>query len=851
MLDRSGRTGTQRVTPWRSQPARHGGRATIVAASVACLVLGCDRHKPRTQDAGATVAAPSARGFNVLLISLDTTRADHLGCYGHPARATPNFDRLAAEGALFEQCTTTAPLTLPAHASLLSGLYPFAHGARDNATFRVPPEVTLISESLKQAGYRTAAHLGAFVLNREYGLDQGFDEYQDVRGPAGGGVEAERLAEDVGNGAIRWLRASPAAPFLLFVHFFDPHQPYHPPPQFASRLSDPYLGEIAYADEQVGRLLATLEELRLAQRTLVVLTADHGEARGEHHEDTHGMFLYDATLSVPLIFRCPAVISPGRRVAAQVRLIDVTPTILALLERPPLPDAQGVSLLPLLRGEQRDLGLRAYAETFSPKFNLGFAQLRALRAGGWKYIHAPRPELYHVAEDPHETGNLAAVESPRAQEMASRLRELLETAPRVAPTDTAQRPTTTEDARRLAALGYLGGASVQEDERGDELDRFEPRGPNPMDRAEEIRLTTEASNLLVMGRLDDAERILRGITADAAGGGGNAWAFANLAGVLAQRGQYEEAVGWFEKALQFNPRDSLTRTRLGLALLMAGHADRALAELRTAATREPVSPFTRQHLALALAAQGALDEAVTEYERAAQANPGLRAAFERLVADYQTPSPVASQAAAPDRNGRPLELAALAREANLPAAARNLLADLTQRDPQHALAYALLGETLRRLGQADAAIANLRRAVALDPSMSHAWDVLAYALIEQRQHAAAIDVLRGGLQHNPQHASMANNLAWLLATAPQAALRNGAEALRWARVARDAAGRRDANVLATLAAAQAEAGDFDEAVRAQRRAIELARRDGPADFVTRLEARLRLYESRQPFHEAP
>ena len=253
--------------------------AAVVLTLLVGLFGGCDGGR------GVTNGGEDSPRLNVLLISIDTTRADHLACYGHPSVETPNIDRLATGGTLFLHCTSAVPITLPSHSSMMTGTYPFVHGARDNGTFHLHGDNVTLAEILREAGYATGAEVATDVLNREYGLAQGFDTYRDAESLPLDGEARERdvpyrRAEEVCDGALSWLRTHAGAPLFLFVHFFDPHDPYVPPARFASRYGDPYVGEIAYVDEQVGRLLAELDALGLAERTLVVLTSDHGEVAG-------------------------------------------------------------------------------------------------------------------------------------------------------------------------------------------------------------------------------------------------------------------------------------------------------------------------------------------------------------------------------------------------------------------------------------------------------------------------------------------------------------------------------------------------------------------------------------------
>ena len=308
----------------------------------------------------------------------------------------PHLDRLARDGVIFDQALSVAPLTLPAHSSLFTGLFPPAHGVRDNAGPPLHAVNETLAELLRAQGFRTGAFTGSIVLGRDRGLAQGFDHYSvPVEAATGGGTRAafQRRADAVVTDAIRWLDGVAGSPFFLWAHLYDPHRPYDPPEPYRSRYSDPYLGEIAFADEQIGRLLDALRQRRLLPRTLVVVAGDHGESLGDHGERDHGIFVYENVLRVPLIISGPAV-GPAR-VSAVVRLVDVMPTVLNLVGLPH-PRADGVSLVGMMMGG-RDLDLDVYAESFYPQ-RLGWAPLRTLRRGRFKLIDAPRPELYDLVE---------------------------------------------------------------------------------------------------------------------------------------------------------------------------------------------------------------------------------------------------------------------------------------------------------------------------------------------------------------------------------------------------------------------------------------------------------------------
>jgi len=605
-------------------------RVAVIFLSLLALISvsgGCN---------GEGADEPAAK-LNVILVSIDTTRADHLGCYGHPLLKTPNIDRLAAEGVRFEQCIVAAPVTLPSHASMLTGVYPFVHKVRDNGTFRLHADNQTLAEILRDAGYATAAQVGAFVMNQSFGLDQGFDVYRDVgytlaeeaRERAGSEIDAEQVTD----GAIKLLGRVAPGPFFMFVHYFDPHQPYAPPKRLADKYFDPYSAEIAFVDEQLGRLLDALAEQGLDDDTLIVLTSDHGEGLGQHGETTHAFFVYDTTLRVPLIFWSPGRLPAGWTTAECVRSIDIAPTILALLGAAPLAHGQGVDLSPLWRTPLAELDLEAYSETFYTKYNLGYSQLRALRADGWKYILSPRPELYHIADDPLETRDLAAAQPDRLNDMHARLRTIIESARQVVNAEQSRRAVSAGEIRRLESLGYVGGAPDEEPAPpGGELALFEPTGSNPMDHTREIRLASHAVGLSQTGRHAEIEKTIRELL-ELTGEDAEkfVWAHAHLAGALAAQGKLEEALIHFDLAIRARPEDGQMYTMKGIVLRALKKNDQALAMFRQAVELEPVFAATHLNLAEMSAGRGLVDEAVEQYRLAIGKDPSLTRAYRGLA----------------------------------------------------------------------------------------------------------------------------------------------------------------------------------------------------------------------------
>ncbi len=504
-------------------------------------------------------AGPAAGPPRIVLITVDTLRADHLGCYGSATAHTPNIDTLAARGVRFETALSPAPLTLPAHASLMTGVDPPQHGVRHNSIHRLGPELPTLAEGLRGAGYATAAFVGALVLDSRFGLGRGFDVYDDrTSGRVSGATGyAERPADAVVSGALAWLETAPER-YFLWLHFYDAHADYAAPPGFASAFaSDPYAGEIAFVDAEVGRLLAAIDAGPGSEAALAIVTADHGESLGEHGEPTHSHTVYEATQRIPLIL-AGAGLPAGRVAPGPASLIDIAPTLLAWVGAAPLPLARGRDLRVVMRAAE--LAQRPiYMETLATQFDFGWSPLLALRAGRFKLVRAPRPELYDVFEDPGETRNLA-LEQP---ERLARLDAQLDAwdAGRVASTR-ANVPA--EERARLRELGYVVPENVA---AGVSWGRV--GGPDPKDR---------------IGLLEQL----------------------SLAQAEIQGGRADEALARLDALVEDGTHVALQRAA---AALVAGDSERAEREARRVLAAEPARTDARILLARSLSAQGQADAA--------------------------------------------------------------------------------------------------------------------------------------------------------------------------------------------------------------------------------------------------
>ncbi len=602
---------------------------------------------------GAAAGQEPAPGTSVLLITLDTTRADHIGCYGAKHAATPNLDRLATRGVLFENALSPAPLTLPSHTSLFSGQVPRLHGARDNLNFTVSRAVPLLAERLSRAGWSTGAWIGSVVLDRSTGLNRGFDLYNDtVRiGERTAFEYRERAASQVVDAALEDLPGI-KPPFFLWVHLFDPHLPYVPPEPFRSRFRERlYDGEIAFMDHEIGRLLQAVE--KQAGRLVVVVAGDHGESLGEHGEDGHGVFVYNATQHVPVILsghHIPA----GMRVTRAVGLVDLAPTLLDLLGQPDLPAKGGQSMVPLFRNipDQKTVWKSEYEmESMYGRFAYGWEPVRAMVSGGYKYIDLPRPELYNLAADPDEARDLlhpAGNGNPtgRSNQTATRLRTAL--ASRLG-LDDGGRPDaaalSSERRAKLESLGYLGGSggggaggdhplidpkdgilwvedlelgrrwcnSGKEEEGIDALRRLLARNPNNVPA-----LLTLAGCNLALQRPEPAVNACL-LAKDLAPDDSLVWF--NLANARAAQGQGARARAAWEQALKLQPRFADATLNYAAFLMRSGDDHGAAALLRRAQEHGVEDPDIETELAVLQLKTGDVEGAMAGFRRALELNP--------------------------------------------------------------------------------------------------------------------------------------------------------------------------------------------------------------------------------------
>ncbi len=623
----------------------------------------------------------AARGKirNVLLISIDTCRADRLGCYGAQGGVTPNMDRLAAEGTLFENVVSPAPVTLPAHSSMFTGTVPPTHGVRDNLAYRLGAANVTLAERLKESGLATAAVVGAFVLDSRTGIDQGFDYYDDRFSVSLDDVaSAERRGEQVSQRGIAWLQEHHEEPFFLFLHYFDPHFTYDPPEPFRSNFAaDPYSAEIAYVDHCIGLVTDALNVLGVLDSTLIIVTSDHGEMLGEHGESTHTYFVYEAAVRVPLIFRLPGGI-PGQRISEQVGLIDVAPTVVGLLDLPPMEQVQGADLSAVLSsGTAPDPARAFYLESIVPT-TYGGNPLFGLLRKRWKYILTTRPELYDLDADPAEATNLATERADKRVAMDEALRATIErSARKSAPDSSADRDD--EALRKIRSLGYVGG-QVQRAEFSIDPIRYDPK-----DLIGYHRLSMATYQLLAEENQTEAAELAERMIAERPD---LATGYTHLASALTANPDH--ALAPLLRAVELDPDDDMSRFRLGLVYTDLDKRGLAIEQYRRSLELNPENIDAHNNLGIALRADGHVDEAIEHYRRALELNPDNVQA----------------------RNNLANALTGLNRlDEAIPHYRRAV-----QLAPDSAAAHANLGLALDRLGLAKEAIEEFRRSLELAPA---------------------------------------------------------------------------------------------------------------------------------------
>ncbi len=831
------------------------------------IVAGCDRGE-------GDPSKKTATSHNLLLITLDTLRADHLGCYGYKEAKTPALDSLAARGMVFEDAQSQVPLTLPSHCSIMTGRFPREFGVRNNNQKALGTTHPTLASIFKQHGYQTAAFVASFVLDGRFGLNRGFDHYDDHMGNVSMDVQPldwEQPANVIADRTIAWLETNKNRPFFCWAHFFDPHDPHRPPQPFPQS----YDGEIAYMDTQIKRISDWLDESGLKDSTFVVIVGDHGESFGEHGEIGHGMFLYQTTLHVPMIVVHPRLVSAGKRVVGPVGNVDIFPTVLDLFDWPS-PDG----FLSKSFASTLTTGVLEPREVFSESdyayYAYNWAEQRSLTTDRWKYISSTRPELFDRKDDPAESKNLLTEKRDVAAEFAAKLYDLYQA---MQPNAGANVQPSAKALEALSGLGYVDVRSEAEDSF------LTPGLGDPKEKMQVVEKYKEARKLMAKEHFKEALPLLESAVAEAP----DALALqGTLGSCLVRVEKYQEALEPLEEALKLDPTFQPALMGMGDAQMGLGNLENALAQYKAAAENDPFDPSAQVKIALVLSKTNRRAEGEPYLRKAIEIFPEFPEAHYELgviLADRQDYAGAIKhyQVAVrlkPEDELSHYNLGVALFNTNRLTEAVDCFRQATALDPEHGDAWINLGVCLLKLESTEEGKASLLRATGIEESAADAYfnlataaskeddsegaaaflekvierrpghspSVLGLAAIHLKEHQTkdAVRVLRSGIRRNESDLQMQNLLAWILSTSSDAGTRNGTEALRMATSVSEKTRFQNPSFMQTLAAAYAETGDFDKAVSTGRQALALIPEGDGGVLKEALAGQLENYRARRP-----
>ncbi len=776
----------------RSRPPR------AIVICFAIFLASCERDEHSSPE-------QKAQGPSVLLITLDTTRADRIGAYGHEEASTPTIDKLAESGVLFKHAHCQVPLTLPSHASLMTGTYPVTNGVPVNGV-ALGTGVTTLAETFQKHGYRTGAFISALVMDSRYGLDRGFDEFNDNLGST---TVFERPANQTTDAALGWLSGVNEKPSFTWVHYFDPHSPHTPPAEFREKIEDPYDGEIAFVDSQIHRLVDWLEKNSMRSNTLIVIAGDHGEAFGEHGETEHGFFIYNTTTHVPLILSFPDYVTEGKTIETPVGLVDVFSTIVELLDWKDPDGLEGKSMVKLWQTDQAEHH-PVYTESEYPRLGFGWAPLFSIIAGQWKFIDAPRGELFDRSKDPEEKTNAIEQNPMMASDLDAQLQAMKAKMIRRTKSTVASAASAVND---LEALGYVGGAASAVDS-----ENSNPTARDPKDMVGVYEAHSKTVGALLAKRYAQVIETMTRLVRESP----ESDEFYNTLGrALLETGRYAEAQKAFEMSLRQSRTNPRRLWRLGDSLLRQKKVGDATAALKASLAIAP--QFAEAHCSLgdAFASSGKEDQALKHFQLAVDASPDLARAHGRLGV-------------------------ALAKKKQFNEAIVHLRR-YTELEPNSPHALTNLGNVLFQTKNLSDAVKFYERALQIDPRYTSAHMSLFRALLLSGKQREGILALKEARKAIPRSVDLTSRLAWLLATTTED-LQDPKEALDLAqRVVR--ARTPTSEDLATLAAAQAANGNFDAAIHSATQALSLANARQDTRASQRIRQQIQHYQAATLYRE--
>ena len=728
------------------------------------------------------------KDYNVILITLDTTRADRLGCYGFKAIRTPVIDRMAELGLRYERCISQTPLTLPSHTTILTGTFPPFHGVRDNGGYIVPPELDTLAELFKAQGYSTAAFVAAYVLDSRWGLNQGFDHYFDnfdlSRFEKISLGSIQRPANEVLDQALGWLANNKSGKFFTWIHLYDPHTPYEPPPPFDQEYPGrPYLGEIAYTDSQLGRLWEFLEANSLLDSTFLALAGDHGESLGQHEETTHGFFVYQEAVHVPLIIVTPFRRLQGRTFPQPVVLADIMPTLLDMTGLPIPAEVQGRSLVPgFFRTDEGEDEL-AYSETYYPRYHFGWSELRAVQDRRFKLILAPELELYDLEQDPGEKQNLAPARTTAVQDMRKRAEALFVIYEQNAHELDFKK--IDEDTReKLAALGYVGAFTDPNKLKGKKL-------ANPREKIGVFNRLTAAREL---GMSEDPQKGIEITQSIIASDPDITEAYFNLGNIYFRIRKFKEAISYFQQTLDRKPDDSFSVINIAnsyMALRQPAEAEKFILDYLKKGLEDSQLFFQLGGIFLS---QKKYDRAVSAYKEcllhnadSASAHNGLAVVHYHLDELDQAEAHIREALRLnPELSSIHFNLAQIQEKRNLvPEAEASYLREL-EITPSHFKACYNLARLYRQAGDDAREEEYLNRAASISPDFPLPYLYLARLQLNRGQdYRSAVELVKKAIGFRPDRSNLA--LAYFLLADLYSRLGEQADSNRYARLGQETA----------------------------------------------------------------
>jgi arylsulfatase A-like enzyme/predicted Zn-dependent protease len=719
-----------------------------LAIAAAIIVLGLVLFGPTGK---RHIHERKLQGCNVILITLDTTRADHLSCYAADHGQTPNLDALAAAGTIFERCISQVPLTLPAHTTILSGTYPAFHQVRDNGSFVVPEGLELLSETLLRRGFATAAFISAYVLHRKWGLNRGWDYYGDSfrfsKLKTVSLSNIQKLAGAVLPEAEAWLEKIGKQRFFSWIHLYDPHSPYAPPEPFASLYSsNPYQGEVAYMDAELGKFFSFLKARGLWENTLIVVAGDHGEMLGEHGEASHGLFIYEAAVHVPLIIRSPWRL-PARRVSTTVELVDIMPTILEALDIAPGKTQQGKSLLQLAFGDRSAGSGQALCETWYPRLHYGWSELTAIYKDGYKFIGAPQEELYDltkggVAED----DNLRLKKSAIGNKMKKNLRDFQARIARGSISSSTQSALSREDRQNLAALGYLSTVVDTKEKTGLTDPKTKIQVYNDITRVRELEQDGQIGQAIVLMNeiLARDPEIVDGHSL--------------LGNLYYQERRFPEALAAYRRVIRQKTNSNFAMVDVVNTLMAMKQLDQAEKEIHAFRAVFPKDATFLRLLGQVAEQRQRPDEALAWFQKALVLDPKYAEVYLKMGEIYsqlQNLSDAEKCLAKAQEINPDLSKVAFIRaqvadaSGNLELARKSYLREL-ELDEKNVGAAFNLAQVYKKLGQMDEALRFFRMATEIDPGFNLPFFIIARYNFDNRQDLEeAIAMCRRGVAIQP------------------------------------------------------------------------------------------------------